>query len=277
MSGRVLWHADLPGYPERWIYTSPTIADGTVYVGAKAGYAAYDLGTGARQWYTKIDNSDAWSCYAGPQVYRDLLIVLVQRRGLIALDRQSGAVVWERKLGVDYPYAQPVVAGDLVVSGGDSPNLHWFKGDAAHIAVLQAHSGEIVWNQPVLPSRYPTGLMVLNGRIYATTPDGEALCYDLHSGRLYWRFQTGEDLLDMVPYRRGVRSILAAPVAFGNRMLICGCDGCLYVLNAASGACQSRTPFGSPVTAAPCLIEDGFCVGTYDGRLFCFGMSGDKP
>lgn len=269
-SGQIRWQADLPGFPERWIYASPVIADRTVYAGGRSGYGAYDLETGAQRWYTEIEGGDGWPCYASPQVCEDLLIVLLQGRGLMALDRQNGAVVWERELGVANPYARPAVAGDLLVSGSDAPNLHWFDGDPAYLAVLQVRSGEVFWNRPVLPSRYPTGLVVREDRMYATTPDGEALCFDLHSGELLWRFQTGDDLQDMIPARREVQSILAAPVLFGEHLLICGCDGCLYVLNAQTGTCKSRSPFSSPITASPCLTEDGFCLGTYDGRLYCY-------
>ncbi len=274
-SGGVLWQADLPRYPERWVYTSPVIADGTVYAGAKAGYAAYDLETGEQQWYTSNEGSDNWACYASPQVYENLLLLLVQRRGLMALDRQSGDVAWEQQVGVEYPYAAPVVAGDLLVSGGGSSNLHHFTGEASPLTALQTGSGEVVWSRPVLPASYPTGLLAKDGRIYATTPEGEALCFDFDSGALVWRFQTGDDLLDMVPYRRGVRSILAAPVAFEDCLLICGCDGCLYVLDAASGECRGRTALGSPITASPCAVEGGLFVGTYDGRIFCFERSED--
>ena len=263
-SGRLLWHANLPGYPERWIYTSPVIADGTLYAGAKAGYAAFDLKTGEQQWYVPVEDSDNWLCYASPQVYEDLLILLVQRRGLMALDRQSGDVVWERQIGVEYPYPTPVVTGDLLVSGGDS------SGEASHLTALRAISGEVVWDKPILPAGYPTGLLVRDGLIYATTPEGEALCLDFNSGALLWRFQTGDSLLDMVPYRRGGQSILAAPVHFEDCLLICGCDGCLYALDAASGECRDRVVFGSPITAPPCVVEGGLFVGTYDGRIFYF-------
>ena len=263
-SGRLLWHANLPGYPERWIYTSPVIADGTLYAGAKAGYAAFDLKTGEQQWYVPVEDSDNWLCYASPQVYEDLLILLVQRRGLMALDRQSGDVVWERQIGVEYPYPTPVVTGDLLVSGGDS------SGEASHLTALRAISGEVVWDKPILPAGYPTGLLVRDGLIYATTPEGEALCLDFNSGALLWRFQTGDSLLDMVPYRRGVRSILAAPVHFEDCLLICGCDGCLYALDAVSGECRGRSAFGSPITAPPCVVDGGLFVGTYDGRIFYF-------
>ena len=231
---------------------------------------AYNLITGARQWYAEIEGGDGWPCYASPRVFGDLLILLVQRRGLMALDRRNGKVAWERTLGVENPYARPVVDGSLVVTGSGAPALHWYGGEPAQLAVLGAGTGEVMWNRAVLPSRYPTGLAVRDDRLYATTPDGEALCLDLQSGALLWRFQTGDDLMDMVPARREVRSILAAPVVYGDRLLICGGDGCVYILNARSGACASRTTLGSPITAAPCLTEDGFCVGAYDGQLFCF-------
>ena len=259
-SGRLLWQANLPGYPDRWIYMSPVIADGTLYAGAKAGYAAFDLKTGEQQWYVPVEDSDNWACYASPQVYEDLLLLFVQRRGLMALDRQSGDVVWEQQVGVEYPYPMPIVSGDLLVSGGDS----------SHLTALRAISGEVVWDKPILPSSYPTGLLVRDGLIYTTTPEGEALCFDFNSGVLLWRFQTGGDLLDMAPYRRGVRSILAAPIIFEDCLLICGCDGCLYALDAASGECRGRSAFGSPITAPPCVVEEGLFVGTYDGRIFCF-------
>lgn len=269
-SGQFLWTADLPGFPERWIYASPVIVGHTVYAGGKSGYGAYNLKTGVQAWYTGIEGGDGWPCYASPQLFGDLLILLVQRRGLMALDRRSGKVVWERTLGVENPYARPVVDGGLVVTGSGAPALHWYGGEAAQLAVLSAGTGEEVWNRAVLPSRYPTGLAVRDGRLYATTPDGEAFCLDLQSGALLWRFQTGDDLMDMVPARREVRSILAAPVIYGDRLLICGGDGCVYVLNARTGACVSRTTLGSPITAAPCLIEDGFCVGDGDGKLYYF-------
>ena len=270
-SGATTWEADLPDYPERWVYTSPVIADGTVYAGAKAGYAAFDLATGRRLWHAVNEDRDNWACYASPQVSSDLLILLVQRRGLVALDRATGDVVWERPAGVEFPYARPVVAGDLLVSGGGSTDLHHFSGEASFLIAVEKHSGGVVWERPILPSRYPTGLHVHGDRIYATTPDGEALCFGMDDGAMHWRFRTGDDLLDMVPYRRGVRSILAAPVMHEGSLIVCGCDGLLYVLDPTSGRCLDSAAFGSPITASPCAVEGGLVVGTFDGRVLCFG------
>lgn len=263
-SGDVSWQADLPGYPGRWIYGSPAIRDDTVYVGGKAGYGAYDLRSGQCRWYTEL-NRRSQACYASPLVYDDLVIVLVPhgaepRAGLFALRAQDGSVEWEQRLGVKQQYPTPARFGDLVVIGGDPGNL----------AVLQARTGEIVWQRPVLDAEYATSLAVEDERIYVATANGEARCVDLASGEVMWTFRTGRDLLDMVPFFRGARSILATPVVFRDKVIVCGCDGGLYLLDAASGECLGHTQFDAPIAAAPCMVEDGFCVGTLDGRLYRF-------
>lgn len=274
-SGDRAWEADLPGHPHRWIYTPPVISDGTVFAGAKADYSAFDLDSGRRRWHTGNDGSDNWACYAGPLVSGGLLILMVQRTGFMALDRETGDEVWERPAQIEFPYAAPVLAGSLLVSGAGSTDLHHFSGEASFLAAVEAGTGEVAWERQVLPSRYPTGLLVQNDQIYATTPEGEALCFGLDEGTLKWRFQTGDDLLDMVPYRRGVRSILAAPVMFEGSLVVCGCDGSLNVLDPASGECRGSASFGSPITAPPCTVEGGLVVGTVDGRVFCYERTGD--
>jgi len=259
-SGRELWRSDLPGYPDRWTYTSPAMDDEMVYAGAKSGYGAYDLETGAQQWYTEIGANDAWSCYASPRLYRDLVIVLIPRRGVIALDRRSGVVAWETKLAVEYHYASPAIAGDLVITGGDREEL----------AVLRAGNGEIVWRGGELSSRYPTGLLVTEGKIYAVTSEGSVQCNDLQSGKRYWSFQSGEDLLDMTPYKRVSRSILATPVIHGKSLIACGCDGHVYILDRDTGGLKDSLSLESPISCSPCVVGNRICVGTYDGRIFCF-------
>ena len=85
-----------------------------------------------------------------------------------------------------------------------------------------------------------------------------------------WQFQSGEDLLDMTPYKRGIRSLLAAPVLFMDHVLVGSCDGWLNVLERATGACTERAFFGAPISASPCLTPDGFCIGTYGGSMFSY-------
>ena len=107
--------------------------------------------------------------------------------------------------------------------------------DPGNLVVLETRTGEIVWQRPVLDAQYATGLASENERIYAATANGEGRCVDLASGEVVWTFRAGRDLLDV-----------------------------------ASGECLGNTQFDAPITAAPCPVEDGFCVGTWDGRLYRF-------
>ena len=270
-SGAVVWRQKLPMHPERWVYTRPALADGIVYAGAKAGYGAYDLGTGEQLWYSPLTPhrgfsdrvGEGWGNYGSPQVYDDMLILLLNARALVALDRRNGAIVWEQPLDVMHYYATPALAGDLLVSGGSFD----------HLAVLSAETGEVRWHEPVLNAQYPTNLLVEGQRVYVTTNQGSVRCLGLDSGQVFWDFQSGDDLLDMNPFRRGVRTILARPVRYRHMLVVCGVDGVLYLLDAETGSLISRTQFPAPITAAPALLDDGLCVATWDGRLYRFKES----
>ncbi|MEW6753206.1 MAG: PQQ-binding-like beta-propeller repeat protein [Candidatus Latescibacterota bacterium] len=256
-SGQRRWSVDLPGHPERWIFTAPVVGYGLVFAGARAGYGAWDLDTGAQRWYTPLESGDNWSCHASPLLRRGLLVALVQRRGLVALRVDSGTLAWEQPLGVEYYYAAPVRAGDLLVTGGDP----------GHLAVLQATTGEVLWHQGVLESAYATGLSVSGETIYATASDGRVRAVDLHSGEVRWTFQSGPELLDMTPYRRGGASLLAAPAVRGQAVMVAGLDGVLYALLGRTGTCLGQASFGAPLSAAPAWGRQGLFVATYDGRL----------
>ncbi len=273
-SGRQVWSADMPGYPELFVYSAPLIANGAVYVAEKDACAAFSLAKGEKLWSRTLDKRDQGTpvfqrgvagrdvpCYSSPLVYGDLLIVAVAGRGLLGMKLDSGEIAWEyEEAAVKSECATPVLKRNLLVSAGGANSL----------AVIDAGSGEPIWHKEVLEGQYPTGLAVAGERIYATTPTGGIRCCDLPSGEVYWSFATGADLLDMVPRRRGLNSILAPPVPWEEQVLVGGNDGHLYILDGASGECESRTDFGAPLVAPPCLTAEGLCIGTWDGRLYFF-------
>ncbi len=254
--GKLLWQVAAPGYPDQAVCASPVIADGVVYLAATESCAAYDLATGRRLWHTPLEHGTGRS-YAAPQLYDDLLVILIPNQGFLALRRDDGAVAWQRPFPVKYYCAGPVVVGGRLVCAGDGGDL----------AVLAAPSGETIWERPGLLGSYAAGLAADTAHIYVTTAAGEAQSYALRSGRQRWRFRAGEALLAMTCYRREERSLLAAPVCWRDYVIVGGLDGWLYLLDEASGACVGRAAFGAPISAAPCPTGDGLCVGTYDGRL----------
>ena len=267
------WTVELHGHPHRWVYSSPAHNGESIIAGSKAGYGAYALETGAERWHFAPADGDEWPSYICPQIYdEELCIVLVQRRGLLALSMDQGKVVWEQNLPVEYFCGSPVLAGDLVVVSSASPHTgaSLTGGQQGDLAVLEARTGKVVAHYAQALPGYATGVAVADNRIYAATAAGTVHCLDMNTGAPLWHFQSGDDLLDMTPYRRAIQSLLAPPVPLQGHILVGGCDGWLYVLDRTSGACTDRVYLGAPITAPPCLMPNGFCVGTYDGTLYSY-------
>ena len=177
---------------------------------------------------------------------------------------------------VEYFCASPVLAGDVVVVSSASPHTgaSLTGGQQGDIAVLDARTGDIVAHYSSVLPGYATGVAVAGNRIYAATAAGTVHCLDVHTGKQLWQFQSGEDLLDFTPYRRGITSLTAAPAPLRGHILVGGCDGWLYALDSQTGTCTDRAFLGAPITAAPCAIPDGFCVGAYGGTLFAYRSAG---
>lgn len=277
--GTLRWKSRLPGYPEFFLYTAPLITESSVHVVEKGFCAALSLDTGELIWSRSMDPRDEGQItfrrgvsgrdvpsFTGFVEFGDLLVGPVPGRGIVGLRRGTGEIEWELELeGGKQAFAPPILFGDCLVSGGAPYEL----------VVVNASSGTVVWRRQVLEADYPTGLAIAAGRLFATAAVGGLRCFDSTNGDLAWEFATGEDLLDMIPRRRGLRSILAPPVLLGEHLILGANDGRLYLLRAETGECKVDLDLGAPVTAAPCITATGFCVGTWDGRLFSFHLRQD--
>ena len=246
---------------------------GTVYTGGKAGYGAYDVKTGEEHWYTTLTTpvgsgdpvGDGWGAFPSPLVVGGLLITHLSGRGIVALDRANGEIAWETPLGITHYFSSPVMADGLIVSGVEFGQL----------AALDPESGEVVWQGEVLDAQYPTQVLVDGERMYVTTNQGRIRCLGLTPREAFWSVQAGSDLLDMNPFRRGVRSMWAAPARYRDLLVVGGIDGRLLMVNTKTGSVASRTEFPAPISAAPGVVDDRLIVATWDGRLWAFGTEAD--
>lgn len=274
-AGEVIWSRDLWGFPQRWVGTSPVVADDTVYVGAKSGYSAYDAASGDLLWEARFSGTldlsadqagDKWGAYLTPLLFEASLIVLVPRRSVMAINRTSGRIIWESPSpGSEDYWGSPLLVGGRLISGAES----------GHVMALQPQTGEVIWKEPVLQqagaaSRYVSGLTTDGHLVYGNTEDGCSFAFDADNGEVLWRYQTGPALLDMSPARRGGSALLAAPILYDNHLVVSGVDGCLHFLNRSTGDCEARVSLGSPVTAAPTALGDRLVVATWEGELRCF-------
>ncbi len=268
-SGDLLWQRDLPRYPGRWIYTTPVIADGTVYTGGKAGYGAYDVATGEEYWYKTLTTpvgsgdpvGDGWGSFPSPLVVGGLLITHLSGRGIVALYRANGEIAWENPLGITHYFSSPVLADGLIISGVEFGKL----------AALEPETGEVVWEGEVIDAQYPTHVLVDGDQMYVSTNQGRVRSLGLSPREAFWSVQAGDDLLDMNPFRRGVRSMWAAPVRYRDLLAGGGIDGRLYMVEAERGDVLSRNEFPAPISAAPGVVDGRLVIATWDGWLWAFG------
>ena len=133
---------------------------------------------------------------SGMAISRDRLVTLIQKEGqqwLIALNAQTGELVWQTKLAPEYrngmgngPRGTPAISGDLVFA---------FTGEGI-LTVVKFSDGKPVWSHNVVQELKGTvaeyGMacspLVVGDRVLVTAgaPNATVVAYDAKSGKLVW-------------------------------------------------------------------------------------------
>ena len=157
-----VWHWQPPvvtGQPAPVLDASPTVASGSVFVGAQSGVLyALNEATGAVEWSRQLDTAPGGTCRAigisstaaavADPVTNVLTVYVSGARHLYALNAATGAVEWQTRIGPSaapgdyYNWASPtVVAGHIYVglaSGCDNPLI---RGGEVEI---DQHTGRVL-------------------------------------------------------------------------------------------------------------------------------------
>jgi alcohol dehydrogenase (cytochrome c) len=139
--------------------TTPIVVDGIMYVTASHGKIyAVNAATGRELWsysHPLPDNIGKMMCCdvgnRGAAVYEDKVFYATPDSHVIALDRETGKVVWDVVIG-DWTKAQTMTVAPLVVkgkvvvgmSGAEYPTRLW-------IDALDANTGAQVWRRYTIP------------------------------------------------------------------------------------------------------------------------------
>ena len=192
------------------IWSSPAVDTerGVLYIGTGQAYAlpapprsdallALDLHTGEEVWTTQFTAGDAWTITdpsgldadvgAAPNLFdadgTDAVGVGDKAGSYRALDRDTGEVLWERKLteggaqgGIMASAA--VAEGTVYVTSNDG-------GRDAVLVALDADAGREVWRSDV--GAHVTGpLTWANGVLYLSDDSGRIAAYDADGGARLW-------------------------------------------------------------------------------------------
>ncbi len=274
LDGQQVWR-HFAGAP---VLSKPVVLDGSVYVSALDGTVwALDSATGEVRWlYTHPGDRTRESeleLYGAPAPVPsdDLLLAGFHDGLLVALERDSGVVRWESRVGEGrYPdvIAEPLVAGDDVYVGGFSTpftavdlhtqNMRWsldfgiaspptvnertlfVPGADGKLRALDRLTGSITWEWDsdtagaiTQPQATPAGLLVASS-------DGGLWLVDAQSGQTSWTYDDG----------RMLNGVSTAPVIDGRQVLLVTNAGNLVSLlvppAAESSAITSEPPWTQP-------------------------------
>jgi len=155
------------GYDRRTIQSSPAVADGMVYVGARDGkFYALDAATGALRW--RVSHETSW-INTSPAVVDGVVYLGSSDASIVqAVDALTGKERWRKKLGRAF-WASPAVAGPYLVIG----DL------AGQVFALNRDNGNVVWTFRTEAQVFG-GPVVADGMVLAGSADGNV--YALRTG-----------------------------------------------------------------------------------------------
>lgn len=182
--------------PHLSLQTTPLVSEGVMYVTGPNQVCALDSSTGREIWCyvrtrsdaTRISGDAAKGAQRGAALLGDRIFFATDDAHLIALNRLTGALMWQTFMpespGAFGATAAPMVVGDLVIAGiggGDAP-LRGF------LAAYKATTGEQVWRFWTVPKRGEPASETWKGNAIATGGGATWLTgsYDPESDTLYW-------------------------------------------------------------------------------------------
>ncbi|NLR70149.1 PQQ-dependent dehydrogenase, methanol/ethanol family [Novosphingobium sp. ERN07] len=154
--------ASLGGEKQRGQEAQPLVYDGTIYVtGSYSRLFAFDARTGEKKWEynARLPDGIMPCCDVvnrGAAIHGDKVIFATLDAHLVALDRHTGKVLWNKKTG-EYQAgysatAAPLIVKDMVITGNSG-------GEFGIVGAVQARNvdtGELVWERPVIEGHVGT-------------------------------------------------------------------------------------------------------------------------
>ena len=160
------WAFSLGGEKQRGQETQPLVYDGIMYItGSYSRMYAIDVKTGDELWQydARLPEGILPCCDVinrGAAIYGDNVIFGTLDARLVALNRKTGDVVWNKKIadykaGCSYT-AAPLIVNGLVITGNSGGEF----GIVGEVQARDAETGETVWTRPVIEGHMGT----LNGK-----------------------------------------------------------------------------------------------------------------
>jgi outer membrane protein assembly factor BamB/tRNA A-37 threonylcarbamoyl transferase component Bud32 len=222
------------------VRSSPTVAEGIVYIGAyDNNLYALDAQTGRFVWKYATDGGIASS----PCVSRDMVFVGSEDRILYAINARAGGIAWTCPTG-ERIRSSPRIEYNQVFFGSDDGYLY----------AVSAQSGRVTWKfQALGPIR--SSPAISDDVVYFGSDDGHVYALDIQNGNMKWKYHTN-------------RRVTSSPAVDEGLVFVGSTDWNVYALDAQSGWAVWRYRTNNAVISSPAIGEDCLYIGSVDGNLY---------
>jgi outer membrane protein assembly factor BamB/tetratricopeptide (TPR) repeat protein len=238
---RVQWQFDTSDE----VYSSPAVADGTVYVGSRdESLYAVDAATDTKQW--QFDTSGMVN--SSPAVADDTVYVGSYDESLYAVDAATGTKQWQFDTSGEVG-SSPAVADGTVYVGSYDESLY----------AVDAATGTKQW-QFDTSGNVRSSPAVADGTVYVGSHDNSLYAVDAATGEQQWQFDTS-----------GI--VLSSPAVADGTVYVGSSDESLYAVDAATGEQQWQFDTSGRVWSSPAVADGTVYVGSWDNRLYAVDVA----
>lgn len=233
----------------------PVVADGVVYFVAGNNMAyAVKAKSGEQLWfYNRIDAANLTIRGSSePTVVGNLVLMGFSDGYLVAINKKSGSVVWEKRLATKFRFhdvdAKPIVRNNSIYISSYDGKLY----------CLDLENGKTKWSTD---DGGFTSVTINKSELYASTSDYRLVALDADSGKASWEKRLEKTVATSPQYYRG--------------LLIYGeWDGDFVAVDARTGRDVDRYNTGRGLTSTPSLDLDNnmaYVMGT-NGDMYAFKL-----
>ena len=202
----------------------------------------------------------AWRYVAGapivapPAVLGDRVYVTDEDGNVTALDRTTGAVVWN--------YDSRLIAG---VTPAVSDGLVFVVFRPGLVSALDADTGEVVWSRRLRTASLPSPT-VADGRLYVAESDkNRLLALDAADGETLWEYRLGD-------------WVIAPPVIVDDKVIATANDANVHVIGVKTGKRRMIYDAGRSrwVRNGPIATDDLLHFSSFNGRIWGIDYQGRR-
>ena len=246
--------------------TGLCVSDGIVYAGTAAGVTALNIKTGEKVW----ENIRGYGEPSPAEfvIIKDLLIVSSHWDALVALDKNTGKLVWEIKdEDLRFRSSTPAVYGDDTLLVADS--------DA--IMLVDVNEGKIKNKKDVTDVNFSSSAQpyIIGSTAYIPTANKGLVIYDIEKDEIIKTVSVGPAMIYTAPYTNGdSQTIEPSLLEYESGKFVFGAsDGNLYFMS-SDGTIIKTVDIGSPIFSKAAKSGGNLIVSDFSGRVICLKQEG---